>query len=244
MTGDLSRIDRLHRLVAAPPVHLDDLIRNVGKRAGEDALDRLALASILAAELAELGDSLLGHFVDAARADGHPWSGIGAALGVTRQAAQQRFVTPDLGRFTDGARRAVAEAEAAAERLGHQTVGGVHVLLGLARVDGVAARVLASSGVAADVVESRVARLAPRRPGRAAGALPLTARAARLLAQLAPAEATTLGHNYVGTEHFLLAVLRRPDDAEAALLASFSLDGDEVRARVIDAMEESGTARP
>jgi len=245
---DLRKFDRVHQVVHRSPCRLDGLIATVEGQAGDDPMEQLVAASALAADVAQLGDSLVVHFVDAARRAGHPWSQIGAALGVTRQAAQQRFVAPDLSRFTDRARRAVDLAADAAGELGHRAVEPEHILLGLAAEgEGVAAKALEASGAAYRVLVSRASGIVTtgeaRRPPETTDRLGFTPRTARLLADLAPAEATTLGHDYVGTEHVLLAVLRPPAGPAGALLAAFGVDPDHVRTNVLQLMSGYDAAR-
>src|SRR5918995_4046063 len=88
-------------MTAPLPVRLDDLLALVRSTAGDEPLEQLAGAVLLADELGELADHLVGHFVDQARRSGASWTDIGRSLGVSKQAAQQRFVA-----------RAVVDAEA------------------------------------------------------------------------------------------------------------------------------------
>jgi hypothetical protein len=210
----------------------------VEQRAGEDALDRLALAAALAREVNQLSDDLLSYFVDAARQSGHPWSQIGGALGTSKQAAQQRFASPDLSRYTEGARRAIESAGQAARRVGDRWVGTEHVLIGLAEVnDGVAAKALKSSGgITADVIEAKLAALGDPIEASTHEKVPLTAGVARLLGQAALTEATALGHNYVGTEHILLALLRQLEGRGATILTTLSVQIDGLRDGVLHLM--------
>ncbi len=200
------------------PVTLEELIQAAAGAAGTDQpLDQLAAAAHLSAHVNALTDRLLGHFVDRAREAGCSWSQVGAALGVSKQAAQQRFVCKPgqvlpfeqpqgLKRFTDPAKRAVAMAGEEALQLGHSWVGTEHMLLGLFREgESVSATVLATLGVEADAVRARIVGiLGPcDEPGRSD--LAFTPRAKKVL-ELALREALKLGHNYVGTEHLLLAL--------------------------------------
>jgi predicted transcriptional regulator len=105
-------------------VRLDDLITLVKTRHPDgDALERLGDAVAVGEHLGEVADHLIGHFVDQARRAGASWTDIGKHMGVTKQAVQKRFVpraegagARDFARFTDKARRAVVEAQAAARR--------------------------------------------------------------------------------------------------------------------------------
>src|SRR4029453_8288288 len=125
------------------PARLDDLIDLVtGSVPDDDPLARLSTALLTAQQLGDIADHLIGHFVDQARRAGASWTEIGQSMGVTKQAAQKRFVpktaldekpAPDgqFGRFTDRARRAVVLAQEHARTAGNDHVGVEHVLLGL-----------------------------------------------------------------------------------------------------------------
>src|SRR5260370_18620297 len=116
-----------------PPVRLDDLISSITSNE-DDALSRLSHAVLLADHLGELSDHLIGHFVDQARRSGASWTDIGRSMGVTKQAAQKRFVPKDPGqvpdldasqgftRFTPRARNAVMAAQNEARAAGHDQI--------------------------------------------------------------------------------------------------------------------------
>lgn len=156
-----------------PELDLDRLVADVHAEAPSDQpLDRLATAAATALELAGLADRLVGHFVDEARAAGASWTDIGAEIGVTKQAAQQRHRDRGrrrqrddgvAGRFriaTDDFRLALDRAVAAATERGHAAVGTEHLLLGvLAMPDTVGARALAALDVDADALAPLVARV-------------------------------------------------------------------------------------
>src|SRR5215211_2258914 len=128
----------------APPVRLDDLLAAVrSSAAGGDPLEHLASAVLLADGLGELADHLVGHFVDQARRSGASWTDIGRSLGVSKQAAQQRFVARAVvdadtftsgslsSRFTPRVRAAIVRAATHAQAAGSAAVGPEFVLLGL-----------------------------------------------------------------------------------------------------------------
>jgi Clp amino terminal domain, pathogenicity island component len=219
-------------------------VHAVEQRAGGDELDRLALAAALARQVEQLGDDLLRYFVDAARQAGLSWSQIGSALDTSKQAAQQRFVSPDLSRYTQGARRAVDNAGQAARAFGHRWVGSEHLLIGLAEVsDGIAAKALRTyGGITADAIEAKLALLDAPAQAPLPETVPLTAGVAKLLGDAAPAEATTLGHNYVGTEHILLALLRQQEARGTMILTMLSVETDALRERVLRLMTETAPA--
>src|SRR5215831_8566190 len=124
------------------PVRLDDLIESI-KKVHPDVLDQLADAVIAADHLGEVADHLIGHFVDQARRSGASWTEIGRSMGVTKQAAQKRFVpkepgqVPDLdasegfARFTLRARNSVIAAQNEARAAGHDQIEPGHLVLGL-----------------------------------------------------------------------------------------------------------------
>src|SRR5215210_8795776 len=122
------------------PVRLDDLIAAIEK-VHTGALDQLSDAVLAADHLGEVADHLIGHFVDRARRSGASWTDIGRSMGVTKQAAQKRFVPkgdqPDLdpeqgfSRFTTRARNVVMAAQNAAHAAGNAEITPAHLVLGL-----------------------------------------------------------------------------------------------------------------
>src|SRR5690349_11738317 len=118
-------------------VTLDGLIREV-QAAAPSTLDQLEIAAHRAADLEQLGDSLLNHFVDRCRKEGNTWAAIGEHLGVTRQAAQKRFVdgSDSFYQYTDRARLVVAQANDEARAMNHNYIGTEHLLLALFDTNG------------------------------------------------------------------------------------------------------------
>src|SRR5215470_5654682 len=110
-----------------PGPTIDQLIATVRTDAGSsDPLEQLATASRTVAELEEVADAALSHFVDQCRRSGRSWSDISKALGVTKQAAHKRFSltsAPTFERFTPRARAVLAGSRTEAQRLGHPYVG-------------------------------------------------------------------------------------------------------------------------
>jgi hypothetical protein len=199
----------------APTPTLQELIDTVRQDAPTShALDQLAAAASAAAQLTEVGDAVLGYYVDQARRSGHSWTDISASLGVSKQAAHKRFATatrpPGLDHFTARARRVLETATDAARGLGHPYVGTEHLLLALySEPDGVAATVLTEAGIGRDAVELAVLRRVPRRDETPEPPLPHTPRAVAVI-EGTVREALLLGHDYVGTEHLLLALYADP----------------------------------
>ena len=145
-------------------------------------------------------------------------------------------------RFTNKARRVVVLAQEEARLLGHDYIGTEHILLGLLReADGVAARALGSLGIGLQAVRDQLESAAgPDR--RSGGHIPFTPEAKRTL-ELALREALQLGHDYIGTEHILLGLVRDSGTRGAQILARLGSDPEVVRHRVIDIVP-SMTSQP
>lgn len=219
-----------------PAPGLQELIETVERDTpGRDVLGLLGTASAVVAELEDVGDALLGHFVDRCRRHGCSWSEISAALGVSKQAAHKRFSSPapTLERFTPRARLTVDAASAAARELGHNYVGTEHLLLGLfAQPEGLAARALVEGGVDRAAVEAKVLDALPRQP-EALLDNPLYIPQAAHALQNALRVALELGHNYIGTEHILLALLRDGDTPAGRILAELGVGLPATRSRLL-----------
>jgi ATP-dependent Clp protease ATP-binding subunit ClpA len=136
-------------------------------------------------------------------------------------------------RFTDRARRAMVLAQEEARMLNHDYIGTEHLLLGLIHEgEGVAAKVLESLGVSLDAVRQQVEEIID--PGQQApgGHIPFTPRAKKVL-ELAQREARALGHDYIGTEHILLGLIREGRGVAAQVLVKLGADLNRVRQQVI-----------
>ncbi|MCV7258060.1 Clp protease N-terminal domain-containing protein [Mycobacterium shimoidei] len=198
------------------PVRLDELITAI-KRAHTDALDQLSDAVLVAEHLGEVADHLIGHFVDQARRSGASWTDIGKSMGVSKQAAQKRFVPrtldPDQGfeRFTPRARNAVVAAQNAAHEARNAEITPDHLVLGvLSDPHALATKLLAAQRVDAESV--RAAVTLPPAVEEPPQLIPFSGPARKAL-ELTFREALRLGHNYIGTEHLLLALLELEDGA-------------------------------
>ncbi len=141
-------------------------------------------------------------------------------------------------RFTDRARRIVIRAQEEARMLDHDYVGPEHVLLGL--IDeggGVAAKVLEALEIDPDAVRQRVQAVIGRGEQAPSGHIPFTPQAKELLRQ-ALEESRALGHNYIGTEHILLSLIREGDGVAAQVLTELGADLNGARAQVIRLLDE------
>ena len=136
-------------------------------------------------------------------------------------------------RFTDRARRVVVFAQDEARMLNHNYIGTEHLLLGLIHEDeGLAARALKTLGVSLDETRQEVEDIIGRGEGAQKGHIPFTPRAKKVL-ELSLREALQLDHNYIGTEHILLGLLREGDGVAAQVLVRSGVDLNMARQEVI-----------
>ena len=198
----------------------EQLVDEVRRRAGDDPLDRVGVAAALAGELAERCDGVVDEFIAAARETGVSWTEIGTRLGVSKQAARQRFADriPVAG-FADRLslrprlQACLDRADQIARAEGADEVGTHHLLAGLL-AEGVAAAILEQLGVTADAIRTSATRLfgpttpvsdgqPPARSAEAASAIESAARLAQL-------NAGPSGCVEVGTEHLLFVLAMDP----------------------------------
>ncbi len=229
---------------AEAPITLDEAVGFVGRlHPDAEPLLQLQDAVVVAQRLEGISDDLVGHFVHQARDDGATWSAIGESMGVSKQAAQKRFVVAPgnqeglLSRFTPRARGVLQVARDDAQRRGDTEVRTTHLVLGLvSEPDGLAMQTLAEMGLTADQIVAQVEEVLP-----AAGAEPTSrtnfAPEARTVLQVAVEEALQLGHNYVGTEHLLLAILAGADTDGARVLAGLGVTRRKCLTRLKQAFE-------
>jgi hypothetical protein len=245
--------------MSQPPVRLDELIGYVRSQEGT-ALDHVSAAVQISEHIGELADHLIGHFVDQARKTGASWTEIGQSMGVTKQAAQKRFVpkasnAEDLlgdafqdhlfSRFTPRAKRTVTAAMAEAREHRQGFIGTEHLALGLLHEpEGLAAKAIWALGVPPEA--ARQALLAAIPPATddepESGKIPFTPRARKVL-ELALREALQLGHNYIGTEHILLGVLAEEDGVGARTLTELGVTRERVREWLVPVLEQLAAAK-
>ncbi|MGV0643515.1 Clp protease N-terminal domain-containing protein [Mycolicibacterium sp. XJ2546] len=223
------------------PVRLDDLI-DVIKDVHSEPLDQLTDAVLAADALGDIADHLIGHFVDQARRSGASWTDIGKCMGVTKQAAQKRFVPkadaldPNDGfnRFTPRARNVIVVAQNKAHEAGNTEITPDHLLLGLFEdPEGLAVKLLAGQAVNAATVNQAV-ELPPRTEGDLPALTPFNSAAKKAL-ELTFRQALRLGHNYIGTEHILLALFEAEEGD--GVLHVLGVDRDRFEADLAAALE-------
>ncbi len=136
-------------------------------------------------------------------------------------------------RFTDRARRVVVLAQEEARMLNHNYIGTEHILLGLIHEgEGVAAKALESMGISLESVRQQVEEIIGQGQQAPSGHIPFTPRAKKVL-ELSLREALQLGHNYIGTEHILLGLIREGEGVAAQVLVKLGADLNKVRQTVI-----------
>ncbi|MFE1990139.1 Clp protease N-terminal domain-containing protein [Streptomyces parvulus] len=225
-------------------VRLDELIDAI-KKVHPEPLEQLQDAVLAGEHLGEVADHLIGHFVDQARRSGASWTDIGRSMGVTRQAAQKRFVPkesadldPDQGfnRFTPRARNAVMAAHNEAVAAGATEGLPEHLVLGLlTEREALAAKALIAQGVALDAIRAAVAATLPPAAEDVPELVPYGPAAKKVL-ELTFREALRLGHNYVGTEHILLALLEHENGE--GVLSGLGVGKEAVERYVTEALAQ------
>jgi Clp amino terminal domain, pathogenicity island component len=232
------------------PVRLDDLIEAI-KKVHSDVLDQLSDAVIAADHLGEVADHLIGHFVDQARRSGASWTDIGRSMGVTKQAAQKRFVPkgepadldPSQGfsRFTPRARNVVMAAQNEARAAGNNEIRPEHLVLGLLTdPDALAAKAIVAQGVPLETVRQTATATLPAPADQVPELIPFDPRAKKAL-ELTFRQALRMGHNYIGTEHILLALLELEDGT--GVLAGLGVDKATAEANITAALAAAAAAR-
>ncbi len=147
-------------------------------------------------------------------------------------------------RFTERARQVVVLAQDEARSLKHNYIGTEHLLLGLLREEeGIAAQVLTALDVTLDEVRIQVAQIVGMGDEAAAGQIPFTPRAKKVL-ELALREALSLGHNYIGTEHILLGLIKENEGVAARILLEFDADSEKIRNEIMRKLTGSARRSP
>jgi Clp amino terminal domain, pathogenicity island component len=230
------------------PTPLNALITQVlDAHPGADPLARVEAACQTAADLDEVADHLVGHFVDEARTAGFTWTQIGEHIGVTKQAARKRFAPRDVpdttsgtatranvfGRYTDRARHVVVLAQENARQHGHPLINTEHILLGICQEDqDTGAEALEASGVSVTDLQTAVtARLAPAST-HLQGHIPFAHEGKKTL-ELAARANLLLGHDQIGTGHLLLGLIEEGTGLAAQVLAETGITAQRAEAEIV-----------
>jgi hypothetical protein len=146
-------------------------------------------------------------------------------------------------RFTDRARRVVVLAQEEARHLNHDYIGTEHILLGLIHEgEGVAARALTALDISLEAVRAEVTEIVGRGGDQPGGHIPFTPRAKKVL-ELSLREALAFGHNYIGTEHILLGLIREGEGVAAQVLVKLGASFDRVRQQVVQLLADAGAVQ-
>lgn len=211
-------------------VSLSDLIT----RLQEDLLDasdleRVSEARLRAQTLADLGDQLVDHYIGEARRVGASWSEIGDAIGVSKQAAQQRRAPVAFERFTDLNRHSIVLAQEAARTHKHNSIGTEHLLLGLlGEPRGLAFELLTGQASEQRIRDAIEEAMPPDGIKALRGHIAFRSESKDAIGRAHQA-AAELGHDWVGTEHTLLGLISAENGLAAQILRNLGFTLDELR---------------
>src|SRR3954452_11068956 len=220
----------------ASDIRIEQLVAIVGERADGDAIAALGAAVEVADHVRGVAEELLDLYVAAARDDGRSWSEIGAALGVSKQAAQQRFVSTPVDprawpkELDEDARAVVHAAQLHARSFRHRYLGTEHLVLALTTDTGLAGTTLAQLGVGAAEVTARIRSVIGEGHSSPTATLGISPRTKRVL-EAAGNEARRLGHRcaIAAPEHVLLALSARTEAVAAQILRDLDVSDERLR---------------
>jgi hypothetical protein len=231
-------------------ISLADLIARLDEEMPDAGhLARVSEAQLRNRTLTDLGDQLVDYYVSKAKEAGASWSEIGDAIGVTKQAAQQRHKPNPFERFTDLNRHTIVLAQEAARTHKHDTIGTEHLLLGLlGEPQGGAYQVLvAKAGSEQGIRDAIEAALPPDGQKALRGHIAFRPETTEAIGAASHA-AAELGTAWVGTEHALLGLIRTEESPAAKLLRDlgFTADGlyETVKAKLAARAAAPGKGRP
>jgi hypothetical protein len=215
-------------------ISLADLIARLDEELPDaDDLARISEAHLRAQTLSDLGDQLVDHYVDKAKQVGASWTEIGDALGVSKQAAQQRRTPAPFERFTNLNRHSIVLAQEAARTHKHDFIGTEHILLGLlGEPRGLAYEVLVAKAESEQAIRDAIEEAMPPAGKKAQrGHIAFRPESKEAIEQALLASAD-LGHDWVGTEHTLLGLIRVQESPAAQILRSLGFTSDELHETV------------
>ncbi|WP_328376682.1 hypothetical protein OG372_09115 [Streptomyces sp. NBC_01020] len=215
-------------------ISLADLIARLDQELpGTDELARISEARLRAQTLSDLGDQLIDHYVSKAKQTGASWTEIGDAIGVSKQAAQQRHAPGPFERYTNLNRHSIVLAQEAARTHKHDFIGTEHLLLGLlGEPRGLACEVLIAKAGSEQRVRDAVEEAMPPSGEKALrGHIAFRPESKEAIEQARRASAD-LGHDWVGTEHALLGLVRVGESPAAQILRNLGFTSDELHETV------------
>jgi hypothetical protein len=227
-------------------INLADLIARLDEELRDvDDLARISEARLRAQTLSDLGDQLIDHYVVKAKQGGASWTEIGDAIGVSKQAAQQRHTPAAFERFTDLNRHGIVLAQEAARTHKHDFIGTEHLLLGLlGEPRGLAHEVMvAKAGSEQRVRDAIEAALPPAGKKALRGHIAFRPESKEAIDQARRAS-DDLGHDFVGTEHMLLGLIRVEGSPAAQILGGLGFTSEELHETVRTEIVHRMTSRP
>ncbi|MET7640711.1 Clp protease N-terminal domain-containing protein [Streptomyces sp. NPDC005438] len=215
-------------------ISLTDLIARLDEELPEsDALTRVGEARLRAQTLSSLGDQLIDHYVNKARRTGASWTEIGDAIGVSKQAAQQRHAAGPFGRYTYLNRHGIVLAQEAARTHRHDLISTEHLLLGLlGERQGLAHELLVGEAGSEERVREAVEETLPPAGAKAPRGHIAFAPESKEAIEEAGRVADDLGHDRIGTEHALLGLIRVERSPAARILRDLGFTSDGLRETV------------
>lgn len=211
-------------------ISLADLIARLDEELPDaDGLARISEAHLRAQTLSDLGDQLVDHYVDKAKQSGASWTEIGDALGVSKQAAQQRRTPAPFERFTNLNRHSIVLAQEAARTHKHDFIGTEHILLGLlGEPRGLAYEVLVAKAKSEQAIRAAIEQAMPPKGKKAPGGHIAFRPESKEAIEQALRASADLGHDWVGTEHTLLGLIRVETSPAAQILRSLGFTSGEL----------------
>ncbi|MDQ2846827.1 MAG: Clp protease [Actinomycetota bacterium] len=207
-------------------------------------LARISEAQLRAQTLSDLGDQVVGHYVGKAKRAGASWSEIGDAIGVSKQAAQQRHAPAAFERFTDLGRHSIVLAQEAARTHKHDLIGTEHLLLGLlGEPRGLGYQVLMANTESEQRIRDAIEEELPPAGKKAPrGHIAFRPDSKKAIEQASRAS-IDLGHDWVGTEHLLLGLIRAEESCAAQILRNLGFTSHELQETVKTEITTRLTAR-
>jgi hypothetical protein len=215
-------------------ISLADLIARLDEELPDaDGLARISEAHLRAQTLSDLGDQLVDHYVGKAKQTGASWTEIGDALGVSKQAAQQRRTPGPFEQFTDLNRHSIVLAQEAARTHKHDFIGTEHMLLGLlGEPRGLAYKVLIAKAESEQRIRDAIEDAMPPAGKKSLRGHIAFGPDSKEAIEQALRASSDLGHEWVGTEHTLLGLIRAEESLAAHVLRNLGFTSDNLHDKV------------
>ncbi len=226
-------------------MNLVDLISGLDEELPDaDALTRISEAHLRSQTLADLGEQLVDHYVSKAKQRGASWTEIGDALGVSKQAAQQRRAATPFDRFTELSRHSIVLAQEAARTRKHDLIGTEHLLLGLlGEPQGMAYKLLTATTTSERGVRDAIEDATPPAGTKVLRGHIAFGSDSKEAIEQARYASDELGHDGVGTEHLLLGLIRGKGSPAAQILRALGFTSDGLHKTVKAAASDQLPAR-